>query len=416
MNFISRKNYVKFMLNPPSAIDLFCGAGGLSLGFKESGWNIIKSIDSNRTATKTYSENIDPNVECENIDEKTDLPKSTAIIGGPPCQGFSSAGLRQYNDDRNNLVKIFADLIANNLPLCFFFENVEGFLTSDGSRRVFDLLEPLIEAGYFIHFRKINCANYGVPQLRKRVIVIGGLGWKPVFLNPTHYAFGAPGVSNTGKNLPSTPTLHDCLDSLPPPALEPPGYPIDHFISPLSEIDLQRIKNLKPGQTMKDLPSELQHKSFQRRANRRVKDGTPSENRGGAPAGLRRLIYDEPSKAITSNARSEFVHPIEDRFLTIRECARIQTFPDNFIFSGSASEKDVQIGNAIPPLLAQKFASSLISQIPTEPPTGEQGKLLSFILTNSPGMSPALSQLYNQVEANFLIEKKTKQQLLSNWF
>src|SRR5690606_12779965 len=100
----------------------------------------------------------------------------------------------------------------------------------------------------------------------------------------------------------------------------------------------------------RDLPQELWHGTYSRRANRRVSDGVPTDRRGGAPAGLRRLRPDQPSKAITSAAPSEFVHPLEDRMLTLRECARLQTFPDEFLFAGSRSERAVQIGNAVPPV------------------------------------------------------------------
>ena len=110
---------------------------------------------------------------------------------------------------------------------------------------------------------------------------------------------------------------------------------------------------------MKNLPEHLQHDSFRRRAFRRVMDGTPVEKRGGAPSGLKRLFADEPSLTITSAATREFVHPIEDRLLTLRECARLQTFPDSFEFAGSAASRIQQIGNAIPPMLARAVAEHI---------------------------------------------------------
>src|SRR5206468_12426062 len=124
------------------------------------------------------------------------------------------------------------------------------------------------------------------------------------------------------------------------------------FHRPLVGVDLERAKALKPGQRMRDLPTELWHDSYRRRANRRVMDGTPTERRGGAPAGVRRLVPDAPSKAITGGSLAEFLHPSEDRSLTLRECARIQTFPDEFTFQGTCAERAQLIGNAVPPLLA----------------------------------------------------------------
>ncbi len=142
---------------------------------------------------------------------------------------------------------------------------------------------------------------------------------------------------------------------------------------------------------MKDLPLELQHVSFQRRANRRVQDGTPSEKRGGAPSGIKRLVYDEPSLTITGASTREFIHPVQNRPLTIRESARIQTFPDSFVFEGSDSEKIQQIGNAIPPLLARIFAEHIKNNYGF---VGESnmndGGLIDFSLTKTEGMSPAL--------------------------
>ncbi len=122
-----------------------------------------------------------------------------------------------------------------------------------------------------------------------------------------------------------------------------------------------------PGQTMKDLPEHLQHESFRRRAFRRVMDGTPVERRGGAPSGLKRLFADEPSLTITSAATREFVHPTEDRLLTLRECARLQTFPDSFVFAGSAASRIQQIGNAIPPMLARTVAEQTPSLPDADP-------------------------------------------------
>lgn len=387
--------------------DLFCGAGGLSLGFQKSGFQSVAAIDNNQAATATYDRNFPDHIRMEEISEKTSLPKVDLIIGGPPCQGFSSAGLRRSDDKRNTLVRVFSELVANQKPMAFVFENVEGFLTAGGGNRVFDLLEPLIQAGYQVHLGKINAANFGVPQHRKRVIAIGGLGWSPRFPAPTHSAHGAPGASRAFTHLPPCPTLTDALRGLPNPSLSPLGTPDGHFTRPSSEQDLQRMRLLKPGQTMKDLPTNLWHESYRRRAFRRVMDGTPTERRGGAPAGLRRLRSDQPCKAITSGATSEFIHPTEDRPLTLRECARVQTFPDEFSFMGNSAEVLLQIGNAVPPRLAEVLAATLKEDMlaHTLPAKKPQGALLSFILTVSDGMSPALADLWERVNLRFLQTK-----------
>jgi DNA (cytosine-5)-methyltransferase 1 len=152
---------------------------------------------------------------------------------------------------------------------------------------------------------------------------------------------------------------------------------------------------------MRDLPEELQHPSYRRRANRRVRDGTPTDRRGGAPAGLRRLVESQPSKAITGAASRELVHPLHDRPLTLRECARLQTFPDWFRFEGNRADRAGLIGNAVPPRLARAAGAAIYAQLQTvgEPPA-ERG-LAAFVPTLSTGMSPALAAITQRLAARY---------------
>lgn len=395
-----------------TVVDLFSGCGGLSLGFESAGFKIVASYDSWKPAIETYGKNFHHTAHLSELNDNSELPNATAIVGGPPCQGFSSAGRRQSEDDRNTLVRVFARLIARHKPLAFVFENVEGFLTQAHGRFVFDLLEPLIDAGYRIHLRKVNAAHYGIPQHRKRVLAIGGLGWDPTFPEHTHSALGAPGAKlANGHHLPFTPTLGEALEGLPPPKIGRNGEqdPFDHIYSQFNEADRQRAHLLKPGQRMRDLPEELWHESYRKRAYRRVMDGTPTERRGGAPAGLRRLSVDEPSKAITGGALRDFVHPTEDRPLTIRECARLQTFPDDFLFVGTQSEKIQMIGNAVPIRLAQRIALTLKEDVMSAKPTQNRGALLSFVPTLSDGMSPVLQTVSDEVKERFLSAQRSEQ-------
>ncbi len=400
------------MSSPWTVADLFCGAGGLSLGFREAGFHLLRGVDSDEVAVRTHNANLGNHAVQQDITEDLDIPDATVIVGGPPCQGFSSAGLRRAGDKRNTLVSCFAQLVARKRPLAFVFENVEGFLTAEAGARVLELLAPLIDAGYRIHLRKVNAANYGVPQLRKRVVAIGGLGWAPAFPDPTHSAYGAPGAALAGTCLPLVPSLEQALRGLPPAALVEPGIPPGHFYRPLVGVERERARQLKPGQTMRDLPSELWHDSYSRRANRRVRDGTPTERRGGAPAGVRRLLPDEPCKAITGGALTEFLHPTEDRGLTVRECARVQTFPDDFLFLGTASEQAQMIGNAVPPLLAKSIACALADDLARARPREGNGALLSFVPTLSSGKSPALEQVMRLVRHRFQGVVRTRERLL----
>ncbi|WP_420614776.1 DNA cytosine methyltransferase [Candidatus Palauibacter sp.] len=396
----------------PTVVDLFSGCGGLSWGLEKNGFRIASGVDNWDVALRTFEKNHRhakavsadlATLDGTDVAELLELGPRTpdVVVGGPPCQGFSSAGQRRRGDARNTLVGGFARFVAHLRPAVFVFENVEGFLTAEGGSRVIELLDPLVTAGYRIHLRKINAANFGVPQHRKRVIAIGALGWDPQYPEPTHSAYGAPGARLAGCHLPPTPTLGEALAGLPPASKSAPGEPADHYSAPLKGLDLERVQALRPGQTMRDLPEAYWHDSYRRRAFRRVKDGTPTEKRGGAPAGLRRLRLDEPSKAVTGAARNECIHPTEDRCLTIRECARLQTFPDDFTFFGTSSARMQLIGNAVPPLLATKIAVAVLESLRFATITDEPGALLSFVPTLSKGLSPALDRVVRLVRAHF---------------
>jgi DNA (cytosine-5)-methyltransferase 1 len=395
--------------------DLFCGAGGLSLGLQRAGFRVLAAHDHWERATETYSSNFDHAAESTVISPVLRLPEASLIAGGPPCQGFSSAGLRREDDHRNTLVGVFSSLVAEHLPPAFLFENVEGFLTGGSGKFVFDLLEPLIEAGYWVHLRKINAATFGIPQHRKRVIAIGGYGWDPGFPEPTHRAYGAPGASlGAIGSIKPTPTLASALEGLPVAVEVESRAPLDdfdHTFAAMKPEDLARASFLKPGQCMRDLPEEMWHESYRRRAFRRVMDGIPTERRGGPPAGLRRLDPEQPSKAITGGAVGEFLHPFEDRPLTTRECARIQTFPDEFVFRGPRRDRIQLIGNAVPPLLAQHLAQHLARGLRRAKPCAKRGALLSFVPTLSNGASPALQSVSRRVAERFEDERIPTQQL-----
>jgi len=379
-------------------VDLFCGAGGLALGLEAAGFEVVTSADAWGPAVDTFNLNFSHEAQKVELDWGYELPEADLYAGGPPCQGFSSAGRRAPGDARNTLVAVFAHLIAAHKPTAFVFENVEGFLTGDKGRWVVDLLSPLVDAGYCISVRKVNAANYGIPQHRKRVLAVGGLGWNPGLPDPTHQAFDAPGAANVAKTSPLTPTVAEALAGLPVPTENGTPPPVsDHVFRVPNEGDLARIRALGPGQTMKDIPEELWHETYRRRAYRRVKDGTPTERRGGAPAGLRRLRPDTPSKAITSGAISEFVHPTEDRTLTLRECARIQTFPDEFQFAGNKSERALLIGNAVPPRLAQAVACHVFAAMSQRTKKALPPGMYEFTPTFSTGMSPALKRTEQMV-------------------
>lgn len=401
----------------PKAICLFAGAGGCSLGFRQAGYDIVYATDFDKSAMETYKENFPETfAECKDISEidfskllidlKIKQGELDILIGGPPCQGFSTAGPRFWDDPRNHLLKQYIRALETIKPKWFLMENVEGLLTSNDGEYIKETIKEFIKLGYSLRLEKVYSQEYGIPQRRKRVIIIGNrLGVDFLFPNPTTHSSGKIFRK-------SAITIEHALYGLPEPTIENKELKYetnfsnswasilkgknntvtDHFTPKIVETQLERISMLEQGQTMKDLPDHLQHPSFKKRAARRVKDGTPSEKRGGAPSGLKRLKMGEPSLTITGAAIREFIHPLQNRCLTIRECARIQTFPDDFIFIGSNGDKIQQIGNAIPPLLAKTFAEHICSLGFIESKTKKDGILLDFVLTKSEGLSPALQK------------------------
>lgn len=421
----------------PTAISLFAGAGGCSLGFGQAGYDVRFASDIDADAVESYRRNF-PRTPCEAADIRDltadDILKRIELkpgeldmlLGGPPCQGFSSAGAKSGDDPRNSLLVHYVRLLEGIRPKWFVMENVEGLLTNGGGAHVRDAVAAFLEAGYSLNLEKVYAQGYGIPQRRKRVLIVGNrIGHNFHFLEPVTRFSGS--IFRKGEV-----TFACAVGDLPAAGREAgellryrqpvqnelqaylrgeAGSVTDHYAVALSEIQLERVRNLRPGQTMKDLPEHLQHDSFRRRAFRRVMDGTPAEKRGGAPSGLKRLFANEPSLTITSAATREFVHPTEDRLLTLRECARLQTFPDSFEFAGSAASRIQQIGNAIPPILARVIGEHIIGEYGFNVRySGNGHPSLCFCLTRSEGMSPALTQTESLL--NELVGEKDEQLVL----
>lgn len=404
----------------PRAISLFCGAGGCSLGFKQAGYSILYANDKDVSAVKTYKENF-PDTLCiqEDIDRldfgqilkdiNLNAGDLDILIGGPPCQGFSTAGLCFWDDPRNHLLKSYVRALSILQPKWFIMENVEGLLTSNKGIYIYETVKAFIELDYQVRVEKIYSQEYGIPQRRKRVFIVGNrLGYDYQMPEPTLKISGQifrsseATISHAIRGLPEPTNSHSLeLDYDYPPfndfdtLLRNSSKKVtEHYFPEINGIQKERITALKPGQTMKDLPEELQHESFKKRANRRVADGMPSEKRGGAPSGLKRLHVNEPSLTITGSATHELIHPEANRPLTIRECARIQKFPDSFVFCGNASQKIYQVGNAIPPMLARIFAEHIRDDYGFKQKCNLNGRLLGYLLTKAEAMSPALERTH----------------------
>ena len=319
---------------------------------------------------------------------------------GRLVRDFQQLGKRFWDDPRNHLLKSYVEALRTIRPKWFLMENVEGLLTTKKGEYILHAVEAFLSLGYRVRIEKVYSHEYGVPQRRKRVVIVGNrLGIDFQFPTPTTPISGT--IFRNSEN-----TFNSALSDLPDahpvqsPSVSNGATPSGHYFVPQTGINQERIESLRPGQTMKDLPVQLQHDSFKRRANRRVMDGTPSDKRGGAPSGLKRLVGSEPSLTITSASTREFIHPSEDRSLTIRECARLQGFPDEFEFCGSAADQIKQIGNAIPPLLAETFARHIKNSCGFDTVSNDKlGSLLGFSLTKADAMSPALRRTYTLLES-----------------
>lgn len=349
-------------VNPtqPTAIDLFCGAGGMSLGLQQAGFSVVCAADVWRIAVDTYEQNFAHPVICTDLASCSaselkhlsgigDLPVDI-VVGGPPCQGFSIQRIGPDADYRNNLVFEFARLVTEIAPTFFMMENVPGLLGKRGHLVLDSFFERIDAAGYEAEAHIVNAADYGVPQIRRRVIVFG---WKrgkgrPISLPlPTH-------SSQTHA------TVWDGIGDLPAPTApgrHPAADPM-HRVGRLSELNQQRLKHIPPGGGMQDLPVELRvncHKSGAENIGHRYVYG--------------RLAPDRPASTITAGfdsfTRGRFAHPREDRNITLREGARLQSFPDSFRFAGNQEEIAAQIGNAVPPRLAQVLAGAFLSVVNT---------------------------------------------------
>jgi DNA (cytosine-5)-methyltransferase 1 len=408
-------------------VSLFSGAGGLSSGFAAAGLLPILAAEIDEDAVASYRANVSEAVvqadigkEAERIVAETERRVGGrgvfAVIGGPPCQGFSTAGARDHADPRNRLVFSYLDIVGRLRPDWFLFENVEGILTSGEGDAVVGLAERFGALGYSFRLDKVNLAQWGVPQARKRVLIVGNRHGIPIDLPEATHAFD--GKKHKGTRGQETVTLGEAIAGLPaePAAChrvavsyataapvtaydrrmrtEPPG-PTAHAVVKFDR-DAERIRLLKQGQSLRDLPPDLWPDSFRSRAFRRVADGMPTERRGGAPAGLRRLVPEHASLTITSFSPRELVHPDADRPLTLRECARLQTFPDGYDFHGGFQAVARQIGNAVPPLVAELLARWMLSVDGTAGgDAGSTGRtvppgLIDYHLTDASGMSPAL--------------------------
>lgn len=326
-----------------NVISLFTGAGGLDIGFIEAGYNDILASDIMTQAKDTYITNY-PNtqyllkdicqVTTDEIKKLIHNKKVDVIIGGPPCQGFSNMGNKNSADPRNLLFENYVRIVNDLQPTCFLFENVKGLYTMFEGRFFNKVVYSFLSIGYNIHFSLVDSSNYGVPQKRERVIIVGTKIAK-------QFKFPAFNSESFGK-IKSYINVGDAINDLANKGEEVPN----HIALAHSDIVVRRYQFIPEGGKLpnpEELPIEIRRKGF----------GTTYV----------RLHRERLSPTIVPGNNALPVHPFLDRSLTPREAARIQTFPDTYVFKGDRRSQCIQVGNAVPPLLAAKLAKALMNFI-----------------------------------------------------
>lgn len=336
-------------------IDLFCGAGGLSLGFEKAGFEIEFAIDMWEDAIDTYNQNhINKVARCQDIHELTNeylkslKGKITGVIGGPPCQGYSTVGTRDVNDPRNHLYLEYCRVVENVEPEFFVIENVRGLLTLGKGAFKDDIITRFSNLGYNVTYRLVNASDYGVPQNRYRVFFVGIKNKDFVFPEKFDYKVSS---SEAISDLPSLENfdlfsdyyISDPQNSYQKMMRENSTCLLNHEPTKHSEQTKKIIGMIPDGGKISDLPEEYwnirkYNKAFQR------------------------MNSQLPSNTIDTGHRNYF-HYAENRVPSVRESARLQSFPDDFIFTGSKTSQYKQVGNAVPPLLAKVIAEAIIKLI-----------------------------------------------------
>jgi DNA (cytosine-5)-methyltransferase 1 len=382
-------------------IDLFAGAGGLSEGLSEAGFHGLFSNEVVPEYAQTYQHNHpsttvitadirDLNPEQIRRDLNLEREELDLIAGGPPCQGFSiNAPVRSTLDERNHLFKDFLRFVDAFAPRAVLIENVPGLVSFEDGATLHAILDSLADLGYGAEVRILGAAYYGVPQMRWRTVIIGlrGKNVPPfVFPEPIYHAPIRPNFTATfeGQSLLKMPTpetdsnfvtVSHAINDLPPLTNGEQGekikqYPngpscdyqrrarrgstgvVNHEAPRLSEVNLQRLKYIKPGGNWTDIPDELLPKGMQRA---RKSDHTKRYGRVD-PNGLASTILTK-----CDPHWGAYFHYDQDRVFTVREAARIQSFADHFVFTGTQAQQFAQVGNAVPPLLASAIGLAIKS-------------------------------------------------------
>ncbi|HLW07651.1 MAG TPA: DNA cytosine methyltransferase [Marinilabiliaceae bacterium] len=348
----------------PTVIDLFAGVGGLSLGFEMAGFNVVLANEYDESIAKAYELN-HPGTKMI-VEDITKLPiektfyeyrkKVDVIIGGPPCQGFSQKGQRKtINDERNFLFKYFVAVVDFVRPRYFIMENVPNLLTAENGYFKEEIIELFEGLGYKLSSDTLNAADYCVPQNRRRAVIIGKQGNSAIEMpKPLNYkvtiwdAISDLAYLNSGEGVECDIYRYPPQSEYQRMMREGSYHLYNHKATKHSDLTIERLKMIPPNKGKEVLPEEHLTKS--------IYSGTWT-----------RMVKDEVSVTITTRfdtpSSGKFTHPFLHRAITVREAARIQSFPDTFRFIGTKGSQMKQVGNAVPPLLAKAIATVVMNDI-----------------------------------------------------
>lgn len=367
----------------PWAVDLFCGAGGLSLGLARAGFTVVAAADSDAAALQTHEANLGPLTFCGDLadtsafiqfmDERG-LRRAELVAGGPPCQPFSragsskirslvSTGKREPVDRRAELWRSYIEVVEHLRPSVVLLENVPDMARWNDGAVLLGVMQALRESGYEPHARVLDAFRYGVPQHRARLFIVATRSrpftWpreqrrQPTLRDAIGDLPRVPGGStklSLSYNGPSTAFQRAARRGVPKGER---GFIHDHWTRGVRADDEEAFRLLKPGGTYKDLPKRLQ------RYRADIFDDK-----------YKRLAWDQLSRTITAHIARDgywYIHPSQHRTLSIREAARVQTFPDWFRFAGHPTTQFRQIGNAVPPALAEAVARAAKAAVESRP-------------------------------------------------
>lgn len=361
----------------PKVVSMFSGCGGFDLGFKWAGFDLVWANDISKEACQTYRTNISDHIVCGDVNEFRlgDLPSADVLIGGPPCQPFSLVGKRNLMDDRIDLIWTFVNAVKELQPQAFVMENVVGLKSAvdrHGGSILDKILRRLKRMGYSLNYAVMNAAEFGVPQLRRRLILMGSLQKNPLqFPRATH-------ALDKASELQACVSSFEAIGDLPAPTKDdrPTGYGTpasslyqkwvrsksrkvhNHLYPHMSELDKLIISYIPPGGNYMDVPSSVPSKRIQK-----------FKETGGRTTTYGRLRKDRPSYTLNTHFSRPNVgcniHFRQDRLITIREGLRFQSFPDSFVLPQGLSKRAqyMLVGNAVPPLMAFAIANALKPQI-----------------------------------------------------